>query len=131
MKATGIVRRIDDLGRVVIPKEIRKNMGIQEGDPLEIYTEDRAKIVICKYSTDADTMASQAEEWLSRMAHRLSSYQVKFSMNTDTTTCEVIMGGKRRFGHATRNPGDKYNPNIGMVYAASRATGLDLPSDWQ
>lgn len=131
MKATGIVRRIDDLGRVVIPKEIRKNMGIQEGDPLEIYTEDHAKIVICKYSTDADTMAAQAEEWLSRMARRLGSYQAKFSMNTDITTCEVIMGGKRCFGHATRNPGDKYNPNIGMVYAAARATGLGLPSDWQ
>ena len=39
MKATGIVRRIDDLGRVVIPKEIRRTMRIREGDPLEIYTE--------------------------------------------------------------------------------------------
>ena len=39
MKATGIVRRIDDLGRVVIPKEIRRTMKIREGDPLEIYTE--------------------------------------------------------------------------------------------
>ena len=41
MKATGIVRRIDDLGRVVIPKEIRRNFRIREGDPLEIYTNDR------------------------------------------------------------------------------------------
>ena len=41
MKATGIVRRIDDLGRVVIPKEIRRTMRIREGDPLEIYTRDR------------------------------------------------------------------------------------------
>lgn len=40
MKATGIVRRIDDLGRVVIPKEIRRTMAIREGDPLEIYTTD-------------------------------------------------------------------------------------------
>lgn len=40
MKATGIVRRIDDLGRVVIPKEIRRNMNIREGDPLEIFIED-------------------------------------------------------------------------------------------
>ena len=39
MKATGIVRRIDDLGRVVIPKEIRRTMRIREGDPLEIYTD--------------------------------------------------------------------------------------------
>ena len=42
MKPTGIVRRIDDLGRVVIPKEIRRTMRLQEGDPLEIYTHDGA-----------------------------------------------------------------------------------------
>lgn len=40
MKATGIARKIDDLGRIVIPKEIRRSMGLKEGDPLEIYTED-------------------------------------------------------------------------------------------
>ena len=43
MKATGIVRRIDDLGRVVIPKEIRRTMRIREGDPLEIYTTARGR----------------------------------------------------------------------------------------
>mgnify|MGYP002513832604 CR=1 FL=1 len=48
MKATGIVRRIDDLGRVVIPKEIRRTMRIREGDPLEIYT-DGNRIVLKKY----------------------------------------------------------------------------------
>ena len=46
MKATGIVRRIDDLGRVVIPKEIRRTMRIREGDPLEIYT-DRDAVIAC------------------------------------------------------------------------------------
>ena len=44
MKATGIVRRIDDLGRVVIPKEIRRTMRIREGDPLEIYTEKDGEV---------------------------------------------------------------------------------------
>lgn len=48
MKATGIVRRIDDLGRVVIPKEIRRSMGLREGDPLEIYTEKDGAIVFKK-----------------------------------------------------------------------------------
>jgi AbrB family transcriptional regulator (stage V sporulation protein T) len=50
MKATGIVRRIDDLGRVVIPKEIRRVMRIREGDPLEIYTESDGSVVFRKYS---------------------------------------------------------------------------------
>ena len=50
MKATGIVRRIDDLGRVVIPKEIRRTMRIHEGDPLEIFTERDGEVIFKKYS---------------------------------------------------------------------------------
>lgn len=54
MKATGIVRRIDDLGRVVIPKEIRRTLRIREGDPLEIFT-DRDGGVILKILTNRGT----------------------------------------------------------------------------
>lgn len=50
MKATGIVRRIDDLGRVVIPKEIRRTMRIREGDPLEIFTNKDGEVIFKKYS---------------------------------------------------------------------------------
>lgn len=50
MKATGIVRRIDDLGRVVIPKEIRRTLRIREGDPLEIYTDTDGGVIFKKYS---------------------------------------------------------------------------------
>lgn len=50
MKATGIVRRIDDLGRVVVPKEIRRTMRIREGDPLEIFTDNEGEIILKKYS---------------------------------------------------------------------------------
>ena len=50
MKATGIVRRIDDLGRVVVPKEIRKILRIREGDPLEIYTGTTGEVILKKYS---------------------------------------------------------------------------------
>lgn len=49
MRATGIIRRIDDLGRVVIPKEIRRTMGIREGDPLEIYTDKDGCVIFKKY----------------------------------------------------------------------------------
>ncbi len=50
MKATGIVRRIDDLGRVVIPKEIRRTMRIREGEPLEIFTDKDGEVIFKKYS---------------------------------------------------------------------------------
>ena len=54
MKATGIVRRIDELGRVVIPKEIRRTLRIREGDPLEIYTEREGEVILKKYSMIGD-----------------------------------------------------------------------------
>ena len=62
MKATGIVRRIDDLGRVVIPKEIRRTMRIREGDPLEIYTDREGEVIFKKYSPIGE-MTSFAGEY--------------------------------------------------------------------
>ena len=50
MKATGIVRRIDDLGSVVIPKEIRRTLRIREGDPLEIFVDRDGEVILKKYS---------------------------------------------------------------------------------
>ena len=66
MKATGIVRRIDDLGRVVIPKEIRRTMRIREGDPLEIYTDREGEVIFKKYSPigELTSFASQYAETL-------------------------------------------------------------------
>lgn len=70
MKATGIVRRIDDLGRVVIPKEIRRTLRIREGDPLEIYTDANGEVIFKKYSPvgELSDFASQYAEVLSRVA---------------------------------------------------------------
>ncbi len=62
MKATGIVRRIDDLGRVFIPKEIRRTMHIREGDPLEIYTDAEGGVVFRKYSAVGE-MSSFTREY--------------------------------------------------------------------
>ncbi|MBO5797183.1 MAG: AbrB/MazE/SpoVT family DNA-binding domain-containing protein [Clostridia bacterium] len=68
MKATGIVRRIDDLGRVVIPKEIRRTMRIREGDPLEIFTSNDGEVVFKKYSPmgELGTFAAQYADVMSR-----------------------------------------------------------------
>jgi len=68
MKATGIVRRIDDLGRVVIPKEIRRTMRIREGDPLEIFTDRDGEVILKKYSPigELGSFASQYAESLAK-----------------------------------------------------------------
>lgn len=70
MKATGIVRRIDDLGRVVVPKEIRRILRIREGDPLEIFTDNAGEIILKKYSPIND-MNQVAEEFAETAAMNL------------------------------------------------------------
>ncbi len=71
MKATGIVRRIDDLGRVVIPKEIRRTLRIREGDPLEIYTATDGEVIFKKYSPvgEMSVFAGQYADVLSRISN--------------------------------------------------------------
>ncbi|HHZ05243.1 MAG TPA: AbrB/MazE/SpoVT family DNA-binding domain-containing protein [Clostridiales bacterium] len=70
MKATGIVRRIDDLGRVVIPKEIRRTLRIREGDPLEIYTDSDGEVIFKKYSPvgELSNFAGQYAEVLAKIS---------------------------------------------------------------
>lgn len=73
MKATGIVRRIDDLGRVVIPKEIRRTLRIREGDPLEIFTDREGEVILKKYSPigELSAFAGQYAESLAQVSGRL------------------------------------------------------------
>ncbi len=77
MKDTGIVRRVDGLGRIVIPKEIRKNIKIKEGDPLEFYT-DRGELILRKYSPLEDN-----EEFLSKILTSLTEVIQKECIITD------------------------------------------------
>ena len=75
MKATGIVRRIDDLGRVVIPKEIRRTLRIREGDPLEIFTEKDGEVIFKKYSPmgELGEFAAQICDSLGRNTGRIAA----------------------------------------------------------
>lgn len=74
MKATGIVRRIDDLGRIVIPKEIRRTLRIREGDPLEIFTDRQGEIILKKYSPigELGTFAKEYAESLNKASGHLA-----------------------------------------------------------
>lgn len=67
MKSTGVVRRIDELGRIVIPKEIRRTLHIHEGDPLEIYTDAEGGVMLKKYSQVGD-LASFAQQYADVLA---------------------------------------------------------------
>ena len=70
MNATGIVRRIDDLGRVVVPKEIRRTLRIREGDPLEIFTDRQGEIILKKYSPIGE-LSIFAKEYAESLANTL------------------------------------------------------------
>lgn len=129
MKATGIVRRIDDVGRVVIPKEIRRALDIHEGDPLELFA-DGDKLICKKYDTSVDR-EKQAKEFLATHEDEIRFYQVRFSIDGDTTSCEAIYNNSRLTGVATRNPSDDFSPAIGMVYAYCRALTMRLPDGWE
>lgn len=74
MKATGIVRRIDDLGRVVVPKEIRRTLRIKESDPLEIFTDRDGQIILKKYSPIGE-LGDFAKEYAQSLA-QVSGYTV-------------------------------------------------------
>ena len=90
MKATGIVRKIDDLGRVVIPKEIRKNLRIRVGDPLEIYIEKTGEIVLKKYAPMGD-MLSIADQYADTLA-KISGFT---ALVTDNETVIAVSGAPK------------------------------------
>ena len=88
MKATGIVRRIDDLGRVVIPKEIRRTMRIREGDPLEIYTDREGEVIFKKYSPIGE-LASFAGQYAETL-HKTCGLDVAICDRDAIITCAGI-----------------------------------------
>ena len=90
MKATGIVRRIDELGRVVIPKEIRRTLRIKEGDPLEIFT-DRDELMLKKYSPLASL-----ERFSGATARSLHDLSGKLAAITDTDEVLFAFGDGKR-----------------------------------
>ncbi len=91
MKATGIVRRIDDLGRVVIPKEIRRTMRIREGDPLEIYTTKDGEVIFKKYS-----LMGGLEDFAAQFCETMNKSTDFTVAVTDRDTLIAIAGNGKR-----------------------------------
>lgn len=91
MKATGVVRRIDDLGRVVIPKEIRKTLRIKEGEPLEIFTDKEGEIILKKYSP-----IGELTEFATGYAETLAKTTGHIACITDKDTVIAVSGGSKK-----------------------------------
>lgn len=91
MKATGIVRRIDDLGRVVIPKEIRRTMRIREGDPLEIFTDKDGEVIFKKYSP-----IGELADFASQICDSLHKSTDSIAAVCDRDSVIAIAGGAKR-----------------------------------
>ena len=91
MKATGVVRRIDDLGRIVIPKEIRKTLHIKEGDPLEIFTDKEGEVILKKYSP-----IGELTEFANEYAETLSKTTGHIACITDKDTIIAVSGGLKK-----------------------------------
>jgi len=91
MKATGIVRRIDDLGRVVIPKEIRRTLRIREGDPLEIFVDREGEVILKKYSPFGD-LGDYAREY----AESLQSASGHIALVADRDVYLAVAGAPRK-----------------------------------
>jgi AbrB family transcriptional regulator (stage V sporulation protein T) len=91
MKATGIVRRIDDLGRVVIPKEIRRTLRIREGDPLEIFVDRDGEVILKKYSPISE-LGNFAKEY----AESLYESTNHITMISDRDTIIAVSGGAKK-----------------------------------
>lgn len=91
LKATGIVRRIDDLGRVVIPKEIRRTLRIREGDPLEIFTDRDGEIILKKYSP-----IGELSEFAKQYTEALSQATGHITFIADKDQIIAIAGGSKK-----------------------------------
>ncbi|MCF6411917.1 stage V sporulation protein T [Pseudalkalibacillus salsuginis] len=105
MKATGIVRRIDDLGRVVIPKEIRRTLRIREGDPLEIFVDREGEVILKKYSP-----ISELGDFAQEYAESLYENTQHIALIADRDTFIAVAGGGKK---------DYLNKNIGKVIESS------------
>lgn len=91
MKATGVVRRIDDLGRIVIPKEIRKTLRIKEGDPLEIFTDKEGEVILKKYSP-----IGELSEFATGYAETLAKTTGHIACITDKDTVIAVSGASKK-----------------------------------
>lgn len=112
MKATGVVRRIDDLGRIVIPREIRKNLGINEGDPLEIFVDGKT-VIFKKYRPSTEELAEDCVKFVNKVRNNIASIGCYGDI-----TIVVLKNGKS--ATVVKHPNDTYDINVAVCYAFAK-----------
>lgn len=126
MKATGIVRRIDDLGRIVIPKEIRRTLHIRESDPLEIFTDKEGEIILKKYSPigEMGTFAKQYAESMAQVSGHIA-------MISDRDQFIAVAGGmKSLIGKSiSRELEEKINHRESVIAAKGDRNFIQICND--
>jgi AbrB family transcriptional regulator (stage V sporulation protein T) len=123
LKATGVVRRIDDLGRIVIPKEIRRTLHIKEGDPLEIFTDKEGEVILKKYSP-----IGELSEFATGYAETLSKTTGHIACITDKDTVIAVSGGsKKEFLEKSLSPELEKVMENKEIYTSKENNELSLP----
>lgn len=125
MKTTGIVRRMDNLGRVVIPNGIRNSLKIKEGDPLEFFIESDGSVVLKPYHKPLEDCIN---DWYNKNISLLGARTISFIQSGDYTICTYWDEDRRQYhvGQAKRYVSDDYDSRIGKVVAYANAMGYNL-----
>lgn len=110
MKCTGITRRVDDLGRIVIPKEIRNTLEIRESEPLEIFVDTEEQMVCFKKYRNEKSLSKRCKE----IVEKNREYIMTINLIGYTTTIVTADG---RLGQVVWNGNDEFDINIGIAYA--------------
>lgn len=115
MKSTGIVRRLDELGRIVIPREIRNSLKLMEGEPLELFVENNS-LILKKYD-DSDEIAENCANWVNQHQRQI----ISVSMVNNTTICVFNTdNGELKSASAIHNYLDKFDINVAICYCAKK-----------
>lgn len=125
METTGIIRRIDELGRIVIPKSIRSALKIDENDPLEIQYNNNGEIILRKYHKSFEQCC---HDWCEANHHIMDKCHFMTQCSYGYTFCitPIDSDGSTRAGFAKCSKDDGWNPTIGRVAAYANAMGYDL-----
>ena len=112
MKATGIIRRLDDLGRIVIPKEIRRNLGLRDGDAMEIFLEDN-RICLEKYGISEEDLVIRCHRYISSIGDYIRA--INF---IDGATVVLFTNGA--IATVKKHDADDFDMNIALCYACAQ-----------